>query len=186
MGVPMMTETHHQYYGYFRGDGYQVVDVPYSGGELSLTMLLPDEGTLEAFEGSLDSGLFGQIIDGIETEWVTLTMPLFEFESQFSLGKTLTGMGMPDAFDGRADFSAMTGSRDLWISEVVHKAFVSVDEKGTEAAAATGVGMLLAGPGKEPIAVMVNRPFIFLIRDTGTGAVLFLGRVSNPEPALEN
>ena len=186
VGVPMMTETHHQYYGYFRGDGYQVVDVPYSGGELSLTMLLPDEGTLEAFEGSLDSGLFGQIIDGIETEWVTLTMPLFEFESQFSLGKTLTGMGMPDAFDGRADFSAMTGSRDLWISEVVHKAFVSVDEKGTEAAAATGVGMLLAGPGKEPIAVMVNRPFIFLIRDTGTGAVLFLGRVSNPEPALEN
>ena len=88
---------------------------------------------------------------------------------------------MPDAFDDRADFSGMTGSRDLWISEVVHKAFVFVDEEGTEAAAATGVNMLLGGFGEDSIAVTVDRPFIFLIRDTGTGAILFLGRVSNPD-----
>ena len=180
--VPMMTQTY-KGYGYARGDGYQAVDIPYSWGEMSMTILLPDEGALGAFEDSLNSELVTQIIDGIATDWVTLTVPLFEFESEFSLDKTLAGMGMPAAFDGGADFSGMTGSRDLWISEVVHKAFVSVDEKGTEASAATGVVMLESGPGKEPIAVTVDRPFIFLIRDTGTGTVLFLGRVSNPDPA---
>ena len=180
--VPMMTETS-QHYGYAKGHGYQAIDVPYSWGEMSMTILLPDEGALGAFEASLNSDLFDQIMERIETDWVTLTMPLFEFESQFSLGDTLAEMGMPDAFNaGAADFSGMTGSKDLQISQVVHKAFVSVDEKGTEAAAATGVSMLLAGPGKEPIPVTVNRPFIFLIRDTGTGTVLFLGRVFNPNP----
>ena len=177
--VPMMTETNG--YGYARGDGYRAIDVPYSWGEMSMTILLPDEGTLGAFEGSLDLDLLYRIMDGIETDYVTLTMPLFEFESEFSLRDTLAGMGMPDAFGGGADFAGMTGSRDLWISEVVHKAFVSVDEEGTEAAAATAVNMLLGGFGEDPIAVTIDRPFIFLIRDTGTGTVLFLGRVSNPD-----
>ena len=183
--VPMMTETYRDY-GYARGDGYQAVDLPYSWGELSMTILLPDEGKLGEFEGSLDSAMLDRIIDGIVTDWVTLTMPLFEFESEFSLGDALAEMGMPDAFGAEADFSGMTGSRALWISEVVHKAFVSVDEEGTEAAAATAVAMAESGPGKEPIAVTVDRPFIFLIRDTGTGTVLFLGRVSNPDPARNN
>ena len=184
--VPMMTETTKEFYGYARGDGYQAVDVPYSWGELSMTILLPDQGELEEFEGSLDSEMLNRIVDDIEIDYITLTMPLFEFESEFSLGDTLAGMGMPDAFDGGADFSGMTGSRDLWISGVVHKAFVSVDEEGTEAAAATGVAMAMSGPSKEPIEVTVDRPFIFLIRDTGTGTVLFLGRVTNPDPARGN
>ena len=85
------------------------------------------------FRVSLD-----RILDDIEIEYVTLTMPLFKFESQFSLGETLAGMGMPDAFGDRADLSGMTGTRELRISAIVHKAFVSVDEEGTEAAAATG------------------------------------------------
>ena len=181
VGVPMMTETTKEFYAYARDDGYQVVDVPYSWGEMSMTILLPDEGALGEFEDSLDSEMLDRIIDNIETDYVTLTMPLFEFESEFSLGDTLAGMGMADAFGDGADFSGMTGSRDLWISEVVHKAFVSVDEEGTEAAAATGVVMLESGPGKEPIAVTVDRPFIFIIRDHGTGTVLFVGRVSNPD-----
>ena len=183
VSVPMMTETSKEFYGYAGGDGYQAVDVPYSWGEMSMTILLPDEGTLEEFEGSLDSEMLNRIIDDIEIDYITLTMPLFEFESQFSLGDTLAEMGMPDAFGGAADFSGMTGSRDLWISEVVHKAFVSVDEEGTEAAAATAVVVPTSGPTKEPIEVTVDRPFIFLIRDIGTGTVLFLGRVSNPDPA---
>ena len=183
VAVPMMTETTKEFYGYARGDGYQVVDVPYSWGETSMTVLLPDEGKLGEFEDSLDSELFDRIIDDIEIDYVTLTMPLFEFESEFSLGDTLAGTGMPDAFDDRsADFSGMTGSSDLWISRVVHKAFVSVDEEGTEASAATAVAMAASGPVKEPIPVTVDRPFIFLIRDTGTGTILFLGRVSNPNP----
>ena len=183
MGVPMMTETNG--YGYARGDGYQVVDVSYSWGEMSMTILLPDEGALEAFEDSLDPDLLYQIADGIAIDAVTLTMPLFKFESEFTLGDTLAVMGMPHAFAGSADFSGMTGSRDLWISEVVHKAFVSVDEKGTEAAAATGVSMLLGGFGEDTIAVTVDRPFIFLIRDTGTGTVLFLGRVSESQSEIK-
>ena len=178
--VPMMTETNG--YGYAGGDGYQVVDLPYSWGELSMTILLPDEGNLGAFEDSLDSEMLDQIIDAVVTDAVTITMPLFEFESELRLGDTLTEMGMPHAFSSGADFSGMTGYRDLWISEVVHKAFVSVDEKGTEAAAATGVTILLGGFGEDTIEVTVDRPFIFLIRDTGTGTILFLGRVSNPGP----
>ena len=80
----------------------------------------------------------------------------------------------------------MSGYQGLWISEVVHKAFVSVDERGTEAAAATVVAVNESGPSKEPIPVTVNRPFMFLIRDTATGTVLFLGRVMNPDPVGDN
>jgi serpin B len=105
-------------------------------------------------------------------------MPRFEFESSFDLSKTLAAMGMPDAF-GNADFSGMTGGRDLAIQFVVHKAFVSVDEEGTEAAAATGVGMQESAPNRNA-EFTVDRPFIFLIRDSETGAILFLGRVLNP------
>ncbi len=182
VSVPMMTETTKDFYGYAKGNRYQAVDLPYSWGELSMTILLPDEGKLGELEDSLDSAMLDRIIDEIEIDYITLTMPLFEFESEFDLGDTLAGMGMPDAFGAEADFSGMTRSRDLWIAAVVHKAFVSVDEKGTEAAAATGAVMLLSGPSKEPIEVTVDRPFIFLIRDTGTGTILFLGRVSNPNP----
>ena len=170
------------FYGYARGNGYQAVDVPYSLGEMSMTVLLPDEGTFEEFEDSLNEDALDKILDDIEIDYLKLTMPLFKFESEFSLVETLAGMGMTDAFGARADFSGMTGSKDLQISAIVHKAFVSVDEEGTEAAAATGVAVLESGPTKEPIPVTVNRPFIFLIRDTATGTVLFLGRVMNPNP----
>ena len=184
--VLMMTETSDDFYGYARGDGYQAVDVPYAHGEMSMTVLLPDGGDLGPLENSLNADLLDRIMDDIEIDYVTLTMPSFKFESEFSLVDTLAGMGMPDAFDLRADFSGMTGTKALVISHVVHKAFVSVDERGTEAAAATAVGMLVALPGKDPIQVTVDRPFIFLIRDTATGTVLFLGRVMNPDPAGDN
>ena len=180
--APMMSKTSKDFYGYARGDGYQAVDVPYSRGEMSMTVLLPDEGTFGKFEDSLNADTLDQILDDIEIDYVTLTMPLFKFESEFELPETLAGMGMPDAFGPRADFSGMTGSRELRISAIVHKAFVSVDEDGTEAAAATGVAVPMSGPTKEPIPVTVNRPFIFLIRDRDTGTVLFLGRVMNPDP----
>ena len=175
--VPMMTETSRDFYGYVKGEGYQAVDVPYSSGEMSMTILLPDEGTFEEFEDSLNAQGLDRILDDIEIGHITLTMPLFELESEFSLDQTLAEMGMPDAFGAGADFSGMTGTRELWVSEVAHKAFVSVDEEGTEAAAATAVVVLESGP----TLVTVDRPFIFLIRDRATGAVLFLGRVMNPK-----
>jgi len=108
-------------------------------------------------------------------------MPKFEFDSEFRLNDTLAEMGMPIAFSpGDADFSGMTGNRELFISDVIHKAFVSVDEAGTEAAAATAVIMMRAAVSKPPVEVTIDRPFIFLIRDIETGAILFVGRVMNP------
>ena len=178
----MMTETNDDFYSYARGNGYQAVDLPYGRRDMSMTILLPDEGTFEKFEASLNADALAQILDDIEIDYLTLTMPRFKVESEFSLVKVLGDMGMPDAFGPAADFSGMTGGHDLWISEIAHKAFVSVDEKGTEAAAATGVVMPQSGSSKEPIPVTVNRPFIFLIRDTTTGSILFLGRVMNPNP----
>ena len=180
--TPMMSETNDSFYGYAMGKGYQAVDVPYSRGEMSMTILLPDEGKFGEFEDSLNAEALDRILDNIEIDHITLTMPLFKFESEFSLGEILAGMGMPDAFGPGADFSGMTGTRGLHISVIMHKAFVSVDERGTEAAASTGVVMQTSLPVKDPVPVTVDRPFIFLIRDRATGTVLFLGRVMNPKP----
>ena len=174
--APMMTETSRDFYGYVEGNGYQAVDVPYSSGQMSMIVLLPDAGTYREFEDSLSAQLLDRIFDGLEIGHITLTMPLFQLESEFSLNQTLADMGMPDAFGAGADFSGMTGTRELWISEAVHKAFVSVDEEGTEAAASTAVVFQESGP----LMVTVNRPFIFLIRDRATGTLLFVGRVMNP------
>jgi serpin B len=108
-------------------------------------------------------------------------MPKFEFDSEFSLKDILAGMGMPVAFTEDADFSGMTGNPELFISDVVHKAFVAVDEAGTEAAAATAVVVGTTAMPEEPsVEVTLDRPFIFLIRDIETGAILFVGRVLNP------
>ncbi len=177
--VPMMRQT--EKFGYAEGDGYQVVELPYDGRELAMVILLPRPGQFEAFEGSLDSQQVAAMIQDLEHRRVVLTMPKFEFESEFSLKLTLAAMGMPVAFSDGADFSGMTGNRELFISDVIHKSFVSVDEAGTEAAAATAVIMeATALPIGEPVEVNLDRPFLFLIRDIDTGAVLFVGRVANP------
>ena len=176
--VPMMRQT--ESFGYAEGDGYQAVELPYDGRELSMVILLPQSGQFEAFEGSLDAQRMDAIAKDLESTRVTLRMPKFEFESGFSLGKTLIALGMPVAFSGGADFSGMTGNRDLFIGDVIHKAFVSVDESGTEAAAATAVVMPTAMPPQEPVEVTVDRPFVFLIHDIETGTILFVGRIVNP------
>ena len=177
--VPMMKQT--ESFGYAEGDGYQAVELPYDGRELSMVILLPEAGQFEAFGGSLNTQEVGAILKELEFRRLTLTMPKFEFESDFSLGETLAAMGMPDAFLwGVADFSGMTGNRDLFIGDVIHKAFVSVDEAGTEAAAATAVVMPTVGPPEEPVDVTIDRPFVFLIRDIETGTILFVGRVVDP------
>ena len=112
---------------------------------------------------------------------MALTLPKFEFVSEFRLNDALAALGMAVAFGGEADFSGMIGGRDLFISPVIHKAFVSVDEAGTEATAATAVVMReMAAAPEEPIEVTVDRPFIFAIRDIPTDAILFVGRVVDP------
>jgi serpin B len=175
--VPMMHQT--EAFGYAEGDGYQAVELPYDGDELSMVILLPASGQFETFEAALDAEQVEGIIGSLENREVNLTMPKFEFDSSFSLKEALSALGMPIAFSDGADFSRMTGNRDLFIADVVHKAFVSVDEAGTEAAAASGVVMeLTAMP--ETVEVTIDRPFIFLIRDIETGAILFVGRTLNP------
>jgi len=178
VSVPMMKQM--ESFGYTEGEGYQAVELPYDGGELSMVILLPEAGNFEAFEEGLQSQQVSDVISGLQPTEVALTMPQFEFDSEFSLKDTLAGMGMPIAFSSSADFSGMTGNRELSISDVVHKAFVAVDEAGTEAAAATAVIMKLTAVPEPPVEVALDRPFIFLIRDIETGAVLFVGRVLNP------
>jgi serpin B len=177
--VPMMKQT--ESFGYVEAEGYQTVELPYDGGELSMVVILPEAGKFEAFEEGLQADQVSAIISGLESTEVALTMPRFEFDSAFSLKDTLTEMGMPVAFSpGEADFSGMTGNPELFISDVVHKAFVAVDEAGTEAAAATAVIMPTSAAPESGLEVTIDRPFIFLIRDIETGAILFVGRVLNP------
>ena len=176
--VPMMRQT--ESFGYAEGDEYQAVELPYDSRELSMVILLPQAGQFEMFEGSIDAQAVDAIVKDLEPRRVALTMPKFEFESDFRLRETLTAMGMPVAFSGGADFSGMTGNRDLFIADVIHKAFVSVEEAGTEAAAATAVVMKEIAAPLEPIEVTIDRPFIFLICDIETGTILFVGRVINP------
>ncbi|MBI5840835.1 MAG: serpin family protein [Chloroflexi bacterium] len=166
---------------YMQGNGYQAVELPYAGETAAMDIIVPDEGNFEAFDSSFNMETYDQIIAGMQPSSVALGLPKFEFTKDFNLSDKLKDMGMPDAFDrNTADFSGMTGGKDLFISDVIHKAFVAVDEDGTEAAAATAVIMELAGAMMYDINLTVDRPFIFIIRDTVNGQILFIGRVLNP------
>lgn len=166
--------------GYAEVDGVQALSLPYSQGELGMVVLLPAEGRFGEFESALDAGTIDSVFAALERTRVTLQMPKFTFESSFALKDALAAMGMPLAFDpGNADLSGMDGARDLFISSVLHKAFVSVDEKGTEAAAATaGIAGITSAPSRQ-VDLALDRPFVFVIRDI-TGTVLFVGRVVDP------
>ena len=166
-------------FGYTEGEGYKAIELPYDGGELSMVILLPEAEQFEAFEETLNAQQVDAIISDLKPAEIALTMPQFEFDSEFRLKDTVAEMGMPVAFSSAADFSGMTGRRELSISDVVHKAFVSVDEAGTEAAAATAVIMELTAMPDPPVELTIDSPFIFLIRDIETGAILFVGRVLN-------
>ena len=119
------------------------------------------------------------IRDRLKPVLATLSMPKFEFEWELSLKDPLRELGMESAFEG-ADFSGMDGTRNLAITDVLHKSFIAVDEQGTEAAAATAV-IIGETAAPEVVEVTVDRPFIFLIRDKPTGAILFLGRLASPK-----
>jgi serpin B len=161
----------------------QLVELTYRGGGVSMVVLLPREiDGLKALENSLNQKQLDDWIAHARVEKVSVFLPKFKLTRQFELGKTLAGMGMADAFSPRADFSGMDGMKDLFISEVIHKAFVEVNEEGTEAAAATAavmVGMAMQRPQPAPV-FRADHPFLFLIRDTHSGSILFMGRVTNP------
>jgi len=179
VSVPMMRQMHT--FGYTEGTDYQAVELPYDGNELSMVILLPKADRFKAFEAALKAQQVKDIVQNLKSSEVDLTMPRFKVESQFSLKKALASLGMPIAFSAsEADFSGMDGQKDLYISDVVHKAYVNVDENGTEAAAATGVVVGTTSMPAKTYQVTLDHPFIFFIRDIQTGAILFLGRVASP------
>ncbi len=164
---------------YLKGDGFQAVELPYVGKSLSMVVFLPDAvDGLGDFERTLTAGNLAAWLTTLrERESVRLSLPKFTMTIRYGdMEKTLAAMGLPLS----GDFSGINGKRDLFISKVVHKAFVAVDEEGTEAAAATGV-VMERGPAPAPVVFNADHPFFFLIRDRKTGSILFMGRVVNPK-----
>lgn len=180
VNVPMMHHTEH--HNYYKGEIYEALELEYKDCEVVMDIILPEMGKFTEFESQLSNMILEEIITNMKPTEIILTMPKFKSDATFELSKTLKAMGMTDAFNpNAADFSGMDGEKDLFISEVIHKAYVAVDEKGTEAAAATAVVMKLsAAPVEQGIVVKIDRPFIYMIRDKKSGAVLFLGRVLDP------
>jgi len=161
------------------GSGWQAVQLPYIGNQLVMTIVVPDD--LAAFTASLSPERFAAVVSALETQRVSLTLPRFSFTSREDLAAVLAELGMPLAFSPAADFSGITKDEQLTITKVIHEATIDVDEKGTEATAATAVVLGdVSGPGGEPVVVHVDRPFLFAIRDLQTGAVVFMGQVLDP------
>ena len=175
--VPTMHHSIRTIYG--EGEGYAAAELPYDGNDLAMLVILPDEGEFDAVEAALSANKVDEIRDGLSDHQVEVAFPKFSFRSAVPAKQPLIDLGMVDPFGGGADLSGMTDAAQLFIQDVVHQAFVAVDEKGTEAAAATAVivGETSAPP---PATLTVDRPFIFAIIDRPTGALLFAGRVLDP------
>jgi serpin B len=179
--TPMMNQK--ERFGYAETERSQALELPYSGDELAMVILLPKKTDgIGALEQELTSENLSTWLSTIRKREVIVSIPKFKMTDKFSLERVLAALGMPTAFSRNADFSGMTGRRDLFISAVIHQAYVDVNEEGTEAAAATAVTMKLlsVGPGQTPV-FRADHPFLFLIRDTKSGSILFLGRVMNPQ-----
>ena len=165
---------------YAEGDGWQALELVYSGDDVSMLVVLPATGTFEDIRSKLDALNLTGIVAGLRTRLVDVSLPRFRFSTQLGVKPALQALGMTDAFQGGiADFSGMDGTRALVIQDVIHEAFVAVDEKGTEAAAATAV-IVGRTSAPERATFKVDRPFLVLVRDNPTGAVLFLGQVMSP------
>lgn len=166
---------------YTRGDGYAALELPYISPDVRMLFILPDEGRFEEIEAGLDRAFFDAVRTSLSRYSVTLRVPRFSFEAEFELCDAMRALGMQNAFEnGAADFSDIAGAPgDLFIDGIYHKAFVALDEEGTEAAAATAVvSSVVSAP--PPAEFILDRPFLFAIYDEPTGQVLFLGRLLDP------
>lgn len=179
--VPMMHQSAE--FGYCDQPGLQLLDLPYAGQALSMVVLLPKEPDgLARLEKSLNARTLAGWLTKLGKKKVRVSLPRFTMTSEFRLDQNLHSLGMRAAFDpSKADFSGMDGTHELYLGAVLHKAFVDVGEEGTEAAGATAVVMKLRGSPQRPATFQADHPFLFLIRDTRTGSVLFIGRVLNPK-----
>jgi serpin B len=167
---------------YFDGGSYQALALPYEGDDMQMVVLLPKKADgLAELEKGLTAEKLGACLAGLKPVDVAVTLPKFKVSARFDLGGVLSALGMPTAFTPKADFSGMSAARALYISKVIHQAYVDVDEQGTEAAAATAVIMMRAAAPTKRIEFRADHPFVFLIRDMRTNSLLFLGRLQNPQ-----
>ena len=179
--VPMMASHDGPPVPAWSGAGYRAAALPYKGGTTSLVLIVPDAGTFDAFASGLTSDALDAILTAAPSDSTTVSLPRFKFMTTLPLSDVLSSMGMVDAFEGtKADLSGIDGGHDLFIKAVLHQALIAVDEKGTEAAAATAVIGETDGAVFNPNPLIVDRPFLFAIRDDATGAIVFLGRVLDP------
>ena len=168
---------------YSESDELQALRLPYQGGSLSMLVLLPREGkALADTEKALTPEKLDALRKGLQKQKVKVFLPKFTFSSGFALNDALSQLGMPAAFtEGTADFSGMDGTNKLYIQSAFHKAFVEVNEEGTEAAAATGVAMGVKSMAFDFFQFRANRPFLFFIEDARSGLILFMGRMEEPK-----
>ena len=180
--VPMMQRTDRKsIFNYTQNEDLQILEMPYAGEDLSMLILLPFDDDIEALENSFTIEKLTEWKKSLRKRRVKIYIPKFKFETKYFMKNTLSDLGMPTAFTNSADFSGMTGTKDLKIDKVIHQAFIEVNEEGTEAAAATGVTMMKhSKPPPTPI-FKADHPFIFIIQHNETGNILFMGRVSNPK-----
>lgn len=165
---------------YARVAGTTAVQLPYAGDRAALLLLMPDTD-FPGFEARLEAGDITAFVDALEPTRIALALPRFEHRYRASLVAAFEAMGVNALFDpNRADLSGIDGGRDLHVSEVAHEVFIRVDEAGTEAAAATGVVIGVTAMPAPAQPVRFDRPFLYLVRDLDTGAVLFMGRVVDP------
>ena len=167
-------------FNYAETDEIQVLEMPYHGEDLSMLIILPKGNDLANIEKSITLEKLSGWKNMLHIQRVDIFIPRFKFKTKYFMAKALSDMGMPTAFGPAADFSGMDGTKDLLIQNVIHQAFVEVNEEGTEAAAATGVVMGLTSVGPKIPIFRADHPFIFIIQESETGNILFLGRVSDP------
>jgi len=185
-GTPVQVPTMQQQdtFRYVKNDLLSAVELPYGHGNFSMVILLPNEGkTAGDIVSSLTIDNWNAWMQGLSEKDVVIHLPRLKFEYEKLLNQDLADMGMGIAFSGAADFSKIDSTRDLCISRVIHKTFVEVNEEGTEAAAVTVVEIRetsYPGPQEQPVYFYVDRPFVFIIKERDTGAMLFVGRVNNP------
>ncbi len=179
VSVPMMRQV--ETWRYTRFEAGQAIELPYNGEQIAMLLLIPDAGQFEAFAAGLDADRYENIVEALQERSVDLGLPKFNFSYDVALSTHLKALGMIDAFlPGAADFSGMDGNFTLFISSIQHKAFVSVNEAGTQATAATAVVVAPTMTPNPPVSLTINRPFILIIRDIPTGTLLFVGSIVSP------
>jgi serpin B len=181
--IQVPTMHHNGTFAYRSGDGYQALELPYQGGRLALDILLPSPGHPQALLARIAAGGPLRQLDGLAPQYIAVALPKLQLRTQFELNGALASMGMPLAFDpGRANLSGIARSPGyLYIQHVIHEAYIDIDEAGTKAASATAVGIAATAVEEPPrIPFIVDRPFVFVLRDTRTDAILFTGVASHP------